>query len=128
MTFKSFLWIEEKQKLQVRSGKSRKSPGNILPKRLESETLEGGERGYLSVGVITEATFPGPPRKSGAEWMELENLILSEVTGKDNDGLYSQVDVSHKVQDNHAMNHRAKEAKYQGGPKGGCLNLTEKRE
>jgi hypothetical protein len=41
------------------------------------------------------------------KWMELEN-ILSEATQtqKDMHGEYSQVDISHKVQDNHAAINR----------------------
>jgi hypothetical protein len=34
------------------------------------------------------------------------------------------MDISYKVQNNHATIHRPKEAKYQGGPKGESLNLT----
>ena len=40
--------------------------------------------------------------------MELENIFLSEVTQTQEDmhGMYSRVDVSHKVQNNHATFHR----------------------
>ena len=40
--------------------------------------------------------------------MELENIFLSEVTQTQEDmhGMYSRVDVSHKVQNNHATIHR----------------------
>lgn len=33
---------------------------------------------------------------------------------------------SHKVKGNHATIHKLKDAKQQGGPKDGCLNLTKK--
>ena len=51
--------------------------------------------------------------------MELEKIILSEVaqTQKDTHGMYSQVDTSHKVQNNHVTVHRPKAASLQGWPK-----------
>ena len=36
------------------------------------------------------------------------------------------MDISHKVQGNHAIINRPKEAKYQGGPKERLLNLSQK--
>jgi hypothetical protein len=47
-------------------------------------------------------------------WIELENISLSEVTQTQKDTLahvYSEVDISHKVQDYHATIHRPKETK-----------------
>jgi hypothetical protein len=38
------------------------------------------------------------------------------------------VDISHKVQDTNATLHRTKEAKQEGRPKQGCLNLSYRRE
>ena len=53
--------------------------------------------------------------KFTGKWMELENIILSEVTQtqKKIHVLCSSVDISHKVQDTHAILHRPKEAKHQ---------------
>jgi hypothetical protein len=36
------------------------------------------------------------------------------------------MDISHKLQDKYATTYRPKETKNQGGPKGGCFNITEK--
>ena len=40
--------------------------------------------------------------KFEVKWMKLENIILSEVTQtqKDKRGMYSRVNINHKVQDN----------------------------
>jgi len=43
--------------------------------------------------------------KSAGKWMELEAIILSEVTQTHIHGRYSPVHNSHKVQDNHATIH-----------------------
>ena len=53
--------------------------------------------------------------KFADKWIELENIILSEVTQtqKKMHVLCSSVDISHKVQDTHAILHRPKEAKHQ---------------
>jgi hypothetical protein len=42
--------------------------------------------------------------KFSGRWMELENIILSEMTQR-------QKNIGHKVQDNHATIHRHKETK-----------------
>jgi hypothetical protein len=57
--------------------------------------------------------------KFAGKQMELEKIILSEVaqTQKDTHGMYSQVDTSHKVQNNHVTVHRPKAASLQGWPK-----------
>jgi hypothetical protein len=49
--------------------------------------------------------------KVAGKWMELETTILSEVTQsqKDTHGMYSRVNISHKIQDNHAKIHRNRE-------------------
>ena len=49
--------------------------------------------------------------KVAGKWMELETTILSEVTQsqKDTHGMYSRVNISHKIQDNHAEIHRNRE-------------------
>ena len=39
-----------------------------------------------------------------------------------------EVDIRHKIQDNHATIQRAKEDKKQGEYKRGCLNITQKRK
>jgi hypothetical protein len=44
------------------------------------------------------------------KWIELENIILSEVIQTQRD-VHLQVDICHKVQENHAIIHRPKEAK-----------------
>ena len=38
------------------------------------------------------------------------------------------MNISHKVQGSHAIINRPKEAKQEGGHKGGCLNLSKKRK
>ena len=51
--------------------------------------------------------------KFAGKWMELEKIILSEVTQaqKDKHDRYSiKVNIDHKVKDNHAPIHRPKEA------------------
>ena len=50
------------------------------------------------------------------KWMELENVILSEVTQTQKSHAYIvcihlKLDISHKVQNNHAIINRHKEAK-----------------
>jgi hypothetical protein len=47
------------------------------------------------------------------KWMGVVNITLIEVTQtqKDTHGQYSQVDISHKAQDNYFIIHRPKEAK-----------------
>jgi hypothetical protein len=54
--------------------------------------------------------------KSTGKWMELEKIVLSEVTQtqKDMHGTHSLiilVDISHKAQDTHDTLHRPKDAK-----------------
>ena len=54
-----------------------------------------------------------------SKWMELENIILSEVNQTQRTYLlctHLKVDISHKVQDTHTTIHRPKEANLQGEP------------
>ena len=51
--------------------------------------------------------------KFAGKWMELENIMLSEITKIQNDihSLYLLVDISHKVQDTYTTTHTPNEAK-----------------
>ena len=51
--------------------------------------------------------------KFAGKWMELEFIILREVTQtlKDTHHMYSYVDISHKVLDNHTRIHRPQKGK-----------------
>jgi hypothetical protein len=56
--------------------------------------------------------FPG-------QWIQVETIILSEVTQKQNDMnvcTHLQVNINHKVQDIHTILHRPKEARQEGKP------------
>ena len=56
--------------------------------------------------------FPG-------QWIQVETIILSEVTQKQNDMnicTHLQVNINHKVQDIHTIFHRTKEAKQEEKP------------
>ena len=67
--------------------------------------------------------------KFAGKWMELENMILSEViqTQKDIHGMYSLIrGIGHKLQHKYSRIQRPKEAKKQIIPMGGRLILTLK--
>ena len=63
-------------------------------------------------------------------WMELENIILSEVNHSQKDTRMVctnlQVNISNKLQYTHITLCRNEEAKQEQGKKRGCLNLTQK--
>ena len=53
------------------------------------------------------------------QWIQVETIILSEVTQKQNDMnvcTHLQVNINHKVQDIHTIFHRTKEAKQEEKP------------
>lgn len=53
------------------------------------------------------------------QWIQLQTIILSEVTQKQNDihvCTQLQVNINHKVQDIHTLFHRPKESKQEGKP------------
>ena len=58
------------------------------------------------------------------KWVELEKIILSEVTQTQK--VKPKVDISHKVQDNHATIHRLKNTNKEGGFQLGYLKLNQK--
>jgi len=63
--------------------------------------------------------------------MELENIILSEVTYSQKTHMlctHWQVDISPKAQNTQDMIHRPHEAQEEGKPKCGCFNPSQKRE
>ena len=60
------------------------------------------------------------------KWMEVENIVLSEVTKtqKAIHGMYSLMDISPKLQNTHCTTHRSYESYEEGRQKCGCFNHT----